>query len=103
VLGFIDFLMVEKTSASAGWSHRACFLGAIMRDLPPPGSSADVVLDWLHEEGWNLAHAGQEGECVVTGSKSGKSIRTTGKTLEEARLLATEQARLHDAQSKTAI
>lgn len=72
-----------------------------MRDLPPPGSSGDIVLDWLHDAGWNLGHTAQDGQWLVTGSKGGKQIRATGKTLEEAWLRATEQARLHDAVATT--
>lgn len=63
---------------------------------PNADSSPDVVLDWLHDQGWSINHAVQDGKWHVTGTKGSHQIRTIGATLEEAWLHATEQARLHD-------
>jgi hypothetical protein len=64
-----------------------------MSTIPNADSSPDIVLDWLHEEGWSLKHATIDGQWQVTGSKGSQIIRALGATLEEAWLKATEQVR----------
>ncbi len=64
-----------------------------MRFFPTPESSGEIVLDWLHEEGWTVAHAQRNGEWIVEANKNNRQIKTTGKTLEQAWYRATEQAR----------
>lgn len=65
-----------------------------MRAIPNGDSTADVVLDWLHEEGWSIDHSNQNGVWIVTGTRGSQKIRTTGGSLEEAWMRATEQAQL---------
>lgn len=64
-----------------------------MRPLPEPESSAEIVLDWLHEEGWSLSHAAVQDGWEVTGTNGQRTIRATGTTLEEAWMRATEMTR----------
>ena len=68
-----------------------------MSFIPTADSSPDVVLDWLHDQGWSISHSVQNGEWIVIGTKGTQQMRTVGTTLEEAWLQATEKARLHDA------
>jgi len=65
-----------------------------MRTFPSPESSGEIVLDWLHDEGWTVAHSLRNGEWVIEAARSSQRISTTGTTLEEAWYRATEQARL---------
>lgn len=64
-----------------------------MSTIPNADSSPDIVLDWLHDEGWSLKHAAIDGRWQVTGCKGTHIIRALGATLEEAWLKATEQVR----------
>jgi len=67
-----------------------------MRSIPTPESSGEIVLDWLHDEGWSVAHAKRNGEWTVVATRGNQQIKTWGKSLEEAWYRATEQARLHE-------
>lgn len=69
-----------------------------MRDLPPPESSGEIVLDWLHSEGWTVEHRETCGRWMVTGFKDDMKINATGGSLEEAWLSATAQAQRCETQ-----
>lgn len=62
-------------------------------------SSPEILLDWLHTDGWSLGHKSVGDEWHVTGSKGDRHIRGIGKTIEEAWFKATEQAMLQHASS----
>lgn len=64
-----------------------------MKLIPTADSTPDVVLDWLHEEGWSMVHTHLADEWNVTGVRGTQQITAQGKTLEEAWLRATEAAR----------
>jgi hypothetical protein len=64
---------------------------SVMSTIPNADSSPEIVLDWLHNEGWSLKHANVDGQWQVTGSKGAKYINAIGATLEEAWLRATEK------------
>jgi hypothetical protein len=65
-----------------------------MRFFPTPESSGEIVLDWLHQEGWTVAHSQCNGEWSVEAIKGIQRIKTIGTTLEHAWYRATEQAKL---------
>jgi hypothetical protein len=60
-----------------------------MRPLPEPESSAEIVLDWLHDEGWSLSHTTVNGVWEVTGYNGDRTVKAQGTTLEEAWMKAT--------------
>jgi hypothetical protein len=64
-----------------------------MRPLPPPESSGEIVLDWLHEEGWSLSHTTTNGVWEVTGVNGERIVKAQGATLEEAWMKATALTR----------
>jgi hypothetical protein len=64
-----------------------------MKFVPNADSTPDVVLDWLHDEGWSVDHSHREGVWSVVATRGSQHIKVIGKTLEEAWYLATEQAR----------
>ena len=55
-------------------------------------STPDIVLDWLHDNGWSIQHKFENGYWSVQCSKADQLIRTRGLTLEEAWLHAVECA-----------
>ncbi|HQR06439.1 MAG TPA: hypothetical protein PLN21_06430 [Gemmatales bacterium] len=55
-------------------------------------STPDVVLDWLHENGWSMSHGIVHGIWTVSGTRGNQHIKAEGRSLEEAWLLATELA-----------
>ena len=62
-----------------------------------PESSPDVVLDWLHENGWSISHGMEQGHWTVSGTRGSQHIKAQGSSLEEAWLRATELAGHLDA------
>lgn len=55
-------------------------------------STPDIVLDWLHDNGWSIQHKFENGYWSVQCSKDDRLIRTRGLTLEEAWLHAVKDA-----------
>ena len=78
------------------FANRNLVVRSAMRPTLAKDSSPDVVLDWLHDQGWSIDHTSQGGEWIVVSTRGTQQLRTTGKSLEEAWLRATEQASLCD-------
>ena len=64
-----------------------------MRPGPNAELSGEIIMDWLHKEGWTVAHSKRNGGWVTQATKGSKRISTSGITLEEARSRATEEAK----------
>ena len=61
-----------------------------------PDSTPDVVLDWLHENGWSMSHSLEHGHWTVSGTRGSQHIKAEGSSLDEAWLHATELASHHE-------
>ncbi|MGC3971124.1 MAG: hypothetical protein QM775_28440 [Pirellulales bacterium] len=62
-----------------------------MVSIPSPESSGEIILDWLHEEGWTVVHSQRNDEWIIEATKGDRRVESSGTTLEEAWFRAIKQ------------
>lgn len=68
----------------------------MLQPYPDRESSPELILEWLHTDGWTMGHLYQDEEWIVTGFRANQTFRVSGKSLEDAWYQATQQVRAHE-------